>query len=184
MRLLPLISLLLLTGVALAQDDSVTFHQTSTWATAGIGRGFMPGSGSLAGKIALSYQQGAHLYTVRVFSVSEFAIGVEHNLPSPDQWLVDYAVMYGRAWHRPTAYWSVSAGLGFVRGARRGALLNPLNLLDHESIGITTLGIAFDAHMFAVPVPHIGIGIAASSNLNPQKSFAGIMVCLHIGDID
>jgi len=146
-------------------------------------------SAGLSSGISFSHQTGKQLITVRSTYNEELNIFG----PSPAERVWDVGVMYGRSAKSKYGFVSVSAGLGLVGGVKRGTYLG--NNLDdgygwfvikidrYEKDNFVTLGFPAEIQAFWTPFSKLGIGITLYGNFNPEKSFAGLMLCIQIGNL-
>lgn len=158
-----------LTSVQQASDSGFT----SYWLDAGIG----VGSPGLAGGVSASYLWGHTLYTVRYVYDHEIALFFT---PTPLESAWDVGFLYGMAARNQMFYSSASVGIGVTGGVRRGSYIS---FLDYESDAYTTIGIPLQGELFLTPVSFVGIGVTAFGNLNPVRSFGGVLVCLRVGKL-
>ena len=162
-----------------------TCNSTNNWINAGIGAG----SAGLSSGANFSHQSGKKLISARVTYNEELNIFG----PSPSERAWDFGVMYGGIAKSKYGFASISAGLGLVGGVRRGRYLDEnrddnygwffIKIDQYEKIDFLTLGIPAEIQAFWTPFSKVGIGITLHGNLNPEKSFAGILISLQFGDL-
>jgi hypothetical protein len=74
-----------------------------------------------------------------------------------------------------------------VGGVRRGRFLGSgggwFGPSYYESLSFTTVGIPLEAQVFFTPFSFLGIGMCGFANLNPEKPYAGALLCLKIGKL-
>jgi hypothetical protein len=158
---------------------------SNNWINAGIG----VCSFGLSSGANFSHQSGKKLITVRATYNEELTIFG----PSPSEQAWDVGVMYGRIAKSKYGFASISAGLGLVGGVKRGRYLDDdfqgrygwfaIVIDRYEKIDFLTLGIPAEIQAFWTPFSKLGIGITLFGNLNPEKSFAGLLVSIQIGDL-
>jgi hypothetical protein len=116
-----------------------------------------------------------------------FAYFEEFNIfgPTPNETLWDMAFMYGRFINGSHGIATFSGGLSLVGGVERGRFLyNTAGWFGpnvYESVHFATVGIPVEGQLLWTPGAHFGIGINGFCNLNPRKSFAGVLLCLKFG---
>lgn len=161
-------------AIRVDRADSGNSSLTSYWLDGGIGGG----STGFATGVSASYLSGYNLYTVR------YAYNAEMNLlsSSPAISVWDVGLLYGRTARNQMYYSSASAGVGLVGGVRRGKSISG-TLFDYESHSYSTIGIPLQVELFLTPRPFFGIGLSAAGNLNPERSFADVRLCLRVGKL-
>ena len=147
-------------------------------------------SGPAAG-MSFSLQTGKHLISIRAIKEYEFIIwnGDKYweeygdvDLPGKQHW--DMGLLYGRI-SKPKYLWvSFSAGLGLVGGVQRGKFLahRPCRGDVYEKRAIRTVGIPVEVHLVK-RVFDFGLGLYGYGNLNPEASFAGVLLFLQLGKL-
>jgi len=155
------------------------------WINAGAG-GCSVG---ISSGLSCSYlQAGKHLMSARFVYSKQFDIlwGDE-----PEEKALEIGVLYGRAFQGRFGLASLSAGLGVVTGVRHGAFLRHVgsggwifssSSYDiYEERTLRTIGIPVDAQLLLVPHPFLGIGLHGFANLNSERSYYGVLLCLSFG---
>ena len=156
------------------------------WVNAGAGVCSLDGFSFV---LSCSYlQAGKHLISAR------FVYSKQVNIlwgDEPEENALEIGVLYGRAFQGRFGLASLSAGLGVVTGVRHGALLYHVGsggwLFSSSSYDIyeeqvfRTIGIPVDAQLLLVPRPFLGIGLHGVANLNPERSYYGVLLCLSFG---
>ncbi|MGB9591901.1 MAG: hypothetical protein ACPL1K_05230 [Candidatus Kryptoniota bacterium] len=160
-------------GQEISRDSSAQFF----WANAGVGGssfGISPG-------ISLSYQSGKSLVSFR------YVYNKELNIlgPWPSETVWDIGLLYGRSAKASYGLASVSGGVSFVGGVRRGKYLSSSGWFSsrYEELPFFTVGIPVEGQLFWTPLPFLGIGFYGFANLNAEKSFIGALLCIQIGKL-
>jgi len=172
-------------GQITQSENSASILNRQYWINGGLG----VSSAGLSSGVGFSHQTGKQLITVRSTYNEELNIFG----PSPAERVWDVGVMYGRIAKSKYGFASVSAGLGLVGGVKRGTYLGD-NLDDdygwfvikidrYEKDKFVTLGFPAEIQAFWTPLSKLGIGITLYGNLNPEKSFAGFLVSIQIGNL-
>jgi hypothetical protein len=160
-------------------------NSAHNWINGGIG----VCSFGLSSGANFSHQSGKKLISVRATYNEELNIFG----PSPSEQAWDVGVMYGRIAKSKYGFASISAGLGLVNGVKRGRYIDDdfqgrygwfaIVIDRYEKIDFLTLGIPAEIQAFWTPFSKLGIGITLYGNFNPEKSFAGLLVSIQIGDL-
>lgn len=147
-----------------------------TWINAGLGTSI---AYPLAFNIGLNYQRNRNMWTFRFLVTDE--MDLINQSSSESVW--DTGLLYGHVFSHNNYQFSLSAGLSFVGGLKRGIYLD-----NEDSWGgyfpmkhRATIGIPFESHWTYLLSNNVGIGIATLGNLNLDKSFLGVMLNLQIG---
>ena len=165
-----IISLLLFintfTLLAHAQEPSMR-KDTYFWISPGIGLGSMGSGKELALGFSTSYQTGHLIITGRNAGITE----IMSNVGNED--VIDLALMIGYSTKTPgsSGYVSVAGGISYVRGAK--------SYVDR----ISTIGLPIEVQMFFTPFSVAGIGWQIIANINPERSFFGLLLCLQTGKL-
>ena len=140
-------------------------------------------SAGLSAGLSYSLQNGKHLTTIRSTYNEELVIFG----PSPAESIWDIGVMYGRGAKSKYGFASIAAGLGLVGGVKRGSYLGHtggwFGTDWYTENDFFTLGIPAEIQAFFTPFSILGIGVTLYGNLNFEKSFAGLMFCIQIGNL-
>lgn len=133
--------------------------------SAGLGLATPSGIGGLA---ALSVSTRSGDYVVRAGSAAELDFFDDAEVTS------DIALLYGSR-RRTSNGWSRAAiGIGSVRYT--------IESTECCAVGSkTTVGLAGQYDLAWLPSPFLGLGLAGFANLNSGRSFAGVVVTLHLG---
>lgn len=163
------------------QDTSSVTKEHHYWVNAGLGWG----SFGVSGGIGLSYQIRNSIISLRYVYNEEFDFfGGDY----PRESVSDLGVLYGINTKGPYGLASLSGGISFVRVVRRGRFLYTtggwwFGSSTYEKLTFHTLGIPIEAQLFWTPLSFFGIGIYAAGNLNSQRSFAAVLLCLQLGKL-
>jgi hypothetical protein len=104
--------------------------------------------------------------------------------PRPSESVWDLGVLYGRFAKTSDGFASVSAGVSYVGGVRRGKFLSSSGWIsNYEKLTFRTIGIPLEGQLFWTPTSFVGIGIYGFANMNLEKSFFGGLLCIQIGKI-
>lgn len=148
--------------IAGAQETGRSF---SISGSVGLGLATQSGIGGLA---ALSVSTRSGDFVVRAASSAELDFFDDADVTS------DIALLYGSR-RRTANGWSRAAiGIGSVRYTIESA--------ECCAVGSkTTVGLAGQYDLAWLPSPFLGLGLAGFANLNSGRSFAGVVVSLHLG---
>jgi hypothetical protein len=174
--------------------DSVVYSATvsdsgrlqSVWVVGGMGVGFAKlggRAGGFASGASLSYHTGGNLFSIRyIFAEKTSASSSRFGGPTPLESVWDLGVLYGICTKTASNFASLSAGLGLVGGVRRRKFLGN-NLFSDEYEGLTfhTFGIPIEGQLFLTPSSFVGIGFIGFGNINKEKSFGGVLLCVRLG---
>lgn len=135
------------------------------WISPGIGLGSMGQGTDLALGFSISYQTGNLIITGRAAKVSEIMQNVDD--------VYDYALTIGYSTKTPgsAGYVSISGGISYVRGYQWG------------SGDISTIGLPIEVNWGFTPLLVAGIGFQVIANINPARSFFGLLLCLQTGKL-
>jgi hypothetical protein len=155
-----------------AQESSSNYDGRYCWADVGIGGAWVNGGiGSPADKSGFSigldlyYQNGYDLFSLRITGTVEPRLILWGNQKAES--ISEYGVLYGRVAKASYGAASVSAGISIVS--------------ESPYTSFTTVGFPLEAQLIWTPTSVFGIGFKGFANLNPQKSFAGLLFCLQFG---
>lgn len=167
--------LLLLAIVRLDAQETTARPESSLlyWLTVGVGGADYVGA---MANLTLG-PGGTELFSLRGLYMEEFRICV-FGCSTPPEYHADVGAMYGGMSKGKWGYASISTGLA----------LTFLRSLEESSTGTnpvrhTTIGLPLDIQLFLTPLAFVGIGITATSNINPRETFAGIFLCLQFGSL-
>lgn len=120
-----------------------------------------------------------NIITLRLIRAEEIRI---FSSPSNAHW--DLGVLAGVIRKKQRGMVSISAGGSIVGGKKKEDLTGgELFDADYSTKNYTTVGLPINSQIFFTPFSHVGIGLNGFANINPKKSFAGVLVCLQIGKI-
>jgi hypothetical protein len=155
-----------------AQESSSNDDGRYCWADAGIGGAWVHGGiGSPADKSGFSvgfdlyYQNGYDLFSFRITGTVEPRLILWGNQKAES--ISEYGVLYGRVAKASYGAASVSAGISIVS--------------ESPYTSFTTVGIPFEGQLIWTPTSVFGIGFKGFANLNPRKSFGGLLFCIELG---
>ena len=136
-----------------------------TWVSFGYGIAALAGADaedaySLVGEIGLHLQRGRYTGSLRTAVLFDIF---------GDTGYGDIGLLVGRATRAQGFRASASVGLAFVQGT------DPITYAD-----VTTVGVPLEAQVFYSPGA-LGLGLYAFANVNPERSFAGLTLSLHVG---
>ncbi len=157
------------------QDSASDIVTQRYWINAGIGAA----SSGIAADAGISVPIGPALLTLHVAYTEEFKLLG----PAPAENAWDIGLMGGI--FRENRFWFVSgsAGVSIVSVRRRGELQSSSGWFSasYSSTVSTTVGIPAEVQLFWTPIEFLGIGLTGFGNLNPEKSYAGVMLMLRVG---
>jgi hypothetical protein len=135
-----------------AQDTSVVVTPAPDRNHAWLGLGLGAGSEGFAGSAHLSYQQGAHLLSLRYAGTT----GIFEDA------FQDVAILYGRTTDTPGSRYraGVGLGIGVVDGCTGGGVF--ADCAKHP----TVVGLPLEAHLAWVPSPAIGLALYGFADFN------------------
>ncbi len=144
-----------------------------------VNAGFGAASTGIGAGASISVPAGRTLFTLRVAYTEEFKIIG----PSPKENAWDIGFLAGYLAENENGILSGSAGLSLVSVQRRGEFLGSSGMFssDYSSDIRTTVGIPLEIQLIWTPIEFLGIGIDGFGNLNPEKSYAGVMLMLRVG---
>jgi len=170
------ISLLLLasTTTLLAQTNESAEGKENRYFSINIGAGIGPNLSPYQGRtlaygISSSFQFGHVMITPRYAGVTE-ALNMTGFLTRS---VHDAGVTIGYSTRTPgsSGYLSIAAGIGYVGGRE-----------DYDTY-ISTIGFPIDVQLFFTPSSFVGIGFQGIANINPERSFYGVLLCLQLGKL-
>ena len=168
-RVAALTGLILLLALPPAQaQDGTLPHPDTFWITGGLG----VGSEDFAGTAGVSYQHGAHLFSLRVAATAGLF----------DDGFGDVGLLYGRATrvadtrYRLGAAAGISAADGCVTPGE-GALFSSCE--DRK----TVIGLPLEVHVTWLPAEFLGVGLYGFADFNQTRSFAGLTLSVQLGKL-
>ncbi len=154
------------------------------WLTIGAGKSpkMYKANAGLAVGIIPTVQFRKNVISLRALGSYENPLPLDSKYYGYDEWINDVSVLYGRCYKSTRFFASASAGLGRVRGMRRGDLLgcSGMENCHYERLDFSTVGLALDSQLF-MQAPFIGFGIYLFGNINAEESFAGFLVSFQFG---
>ena len=199
MRILVGLVLVSMTNLAAQEVQPVEpGHQAKPqfWLNIGVGEGTVGGP---AGGVSVSYQTGKHLISLRAIKEYERLVWNgdkaweeygDMDLPARQNW--DLGLLYGRTAKTKYVLVSFSAGLGLAGGIRRGTYLayRPRRGDVYEKRAVRTWGIATEVRLVKTILGRprgwsfdLGFGLYGYGNLNPEASFAGLLLLVELGKL-
>jgi hypothetical protein len=162
-----------------SQETTYKTADSNYWVDLEIGSS----SAGFAEGLGISYQTNNRLISVRVISNSKYGESIGGGNTTPES-ILDVGALYGLISKRPFGYVSISAGLGLVSGKIHGEYLGNINWINtYEEKKVLTFGIPLEAQFFLTPFRRVGVGVSAFADLNPKRTFGGMMLCLQIGKL-
>ena len=166
------------TAAARAAPDTVPAGRDATRRPYWVNVGLAGNDESLGLGVSFTRARRAdRIVTVRGLLTQEFCILGCDGLAD---WTGEVGVLYGVAAQSRFAVLSVAAGgaaVGLRRSIPTGASAGPYY---RESTALT-VGIPFEGQLFVRPFRFLGLGVAGMVNVNPEHSFAGLLVGLQLG---
>jgi hypothetical protein len=160
-----------------AQENTSAPPSNLWWMNLGAGYSSGPdGQFGMPGLLlGFSHKSKLGLLSFRAAYFEDFQICFFGGCGSPDKaW--DAGALYGVSSKSNTAFASVSAGIGLAGGRRGGGK------------GFTTVGIPLETQLFLTPFRRarkhpldLGFGLYGLGDINPKKSFWGMLFCLQFG---
>ncbi len=179
LRLIFLIPFTLFQGNLFSQDTSNNIKESRYWLNAGLGAS----SSGLSGGLSISYQPDWKFISLRFINSSRYGEGwLGGNTTSENIW--DIGALYGLIAKGKYGYASISGGVSLVGGNKHGEFLGIIGWINtYEKIPILTIGIPLEGQLFFTPFSFLGIGINGFANLNPNRSFSGVLISLQVGKL-
>jgi hypothetical protein len=164
----------------LRNESSAGYPREFTyWLSAGVGGS----SYGFSGGLSISAQSGRSMLSIRYISSSRYGEGWLGGYTSSEN-VWDISPLYGFIAKGKWGYASVSGGIGLVGGTKHGQYLGSANWINtYEKVPLTTIGIPLEAQLFFTPFSAFGIGVNGFANLNPKRSYSGILICLQWGKL-
>ncbi|UCH14679.1 MAG: hypothetical protein JSV22_01640 [Bacteroidales bacterium] len=166
-------------GNSYTQDNSNNTNMPF-WFNAGCGACLFgipsppAGWGAFSAGTGISFQSGkSSLISIRFTYNREPAI-----FKSPDERVWDVGILYGIMAKKPYGFASISGGVSFVGGVKRG---EKLDFLEYEKRSFNTVGFPVEGQLLFTLTPSFGLGFNGFANINGEKSFYGVLFCIKIG---
>lgn len=162
-----------------SQESPYKTTDSNYWIELGVGGS----SSGFAEGLGISYQTNNNLISVRLISNSKYGESVGGGNTTPES-ILEIGALYGLISKRPFGYVSLSGGLGLVSGKIHGEYLGNINWINtYEQRKVLTFGIPLEAQFFLTPFRKVGVGVSTFADINPKRTFGGIMLCLQIGKL-
>lgn len=156
------------------QPEPVTADAARVFGTLGLGAT----SEGIGGVLSLSLHSSRTAFILRTSGASEFEIF------SPSDSVEDYALLLGRVLDGSMGWASGAIGPAVTRVERFGPGYDCWWFAcSHDSERTTALGLAFQAEAVWTPARFLGLGLSAFGNFNPDMSYAGLALGLHLGRV-
>jgi hypothetical protein len=164
---------------AAAQDAAAPPTET---AASGVGvfgaLGLGVASSGFGGVLSLSVHSSRNAFVARASGASEFT------LLSPSDTAEDFAFLYGRVRERGAGWLRAAVGPALVRVTRDGDPYDcVLFFCLYELEESYHPGLAFQAEAVWTPAGILGLGATAFANVNPEMSYAGLALGVHLGRV-
>lgn len=171
-----------------AQDITNNQKEKCFWIKVGMGTGTGVSMFGLAIGGNISYQYGVDLWQIRSIHTVEAQVSHLFDVDDPEENFWDVGILYGKNFKSKYLITSLSIGIGFVSGIRRGRYLYTeyhwLGEIRHyEKLPFYTAGIPIEAQISWIPTSFWGMGITAFANLNRRNSVVGILLSKSFGKL-
>ena len=174
-----ILSFLFKIEIGFAQKTNFKNPEKYGWLSFGLGAG----GGGIAGGLNLSYLKNNHYFSLRNVVVSHLTLyGSQEVTESAG----DVSFLYGSCKRNKNTFSSVGFGLGIVTGtAERDYFEDGLEeITEHgKERRYRVIGIPFEVQFRINIFSFIGIGLYGFGNVNKEKSYAGVLVCLYLGKL-
>lgn len=152
---------------AASGQEAAPLQPDTYWMHAGLGAG----TEDFAGQAGLSYQHGAHLFSLRVAATSGLF----------DDGFADIALLYGRATRVGTRRFRAAGALGI--SAVDGCVSPGDGGLGGCGDRKTVIGLPVETQLAWLPAAFLGVGLYGFANLNSTRSFAGVTLGVQLGKV-
>jgi len=154
----------------LAQTHESAVYNNNNYLSLNLGVG--AGNMGIAGR-GLAAGFGFSVYVGHLILTPRFAGVTEVMSTSYDRSVFDLGITIGLSTKTPGSlgYASIAAGISYV-GGRKDAFTH-----------ISTVGFPLDAQLFFTPFSSMGIGFQGIANVNSERSFYGVLLCLQFGKL-
>ncbi len=134
------------------------------------------GSGGAA-ELNVSYKYNKNLFSARYTGITGLEL-----FSNFSEHVSDFALLYGRTVEKNRFVFSLSGGLSYVNGVKKGFVIPNKNLFaaDYEQISYTAIGFPIESKCVFYPKKHIGIGAEYFADINSENSFQGLMLVLAV----
>ncbi len=156
--------------------QSFAQQQSGYWASVGAGSGTLPNV-----TVALAYEAPKKPHLIMTRLALNFELMTDN---WPREQINDLGVLYGYSFLEK---FRVGAGLSGVWGVKRGTLRSvdpdPLTYANrmHDSRSFAGVGIPAEIR-YLMGKQNARLGLTAYANLNPHYSYAGLNICLYLGE--
>jgi hypothetical protein len=135
-------------------------------------------SPGVGGVLSLSVHSSRNAFVVRSSGASEFTIF------TPGDSVEDFAFLFGRMRERERGWLRAAIGPSLVRVTRHG---NPHDcswfFCSYDSEASFHAGLALQAEAVWTPADALGLGLMAFANANPEMSYVGLALGVHLGKV-
>jgi hypothetical protein len=168
--------MILITGLLLLWTSANTINAQSSkgnltdkyyWLDLGLGRSTVDEGGGF--HMGATYQFGRNMLSLRATLNGELF----------GKTIGDYGLLYGYALASSRILSSFGVGISLVSGSISKGLFSEE---EAETIG-PTIGLPLEAQLVWRPLKFMGIGLHGYANINPEESFTGATLCIHIGKL-
>lgn len=160
-RVIALIFLVALTSSTLgnAQDNPPSRSERHWWFNAGLGWGQYDATGELS----IATQSRSLILSCRLAFSTEFSM-----FDGSSSGVFDTGILVGYGSKRPQLInYSIAAGLALASGHDFGP----------------TIGLPVEAQVSVTPTSFMGVGITGFLDVNKDKTFYGLLICLQFGNL-
>lgn len=152
-----------------------------------LGLGIGGSNIGLAAQYDASYLVGDSRFSIRFMETMEIPLIFSGTFP--DEIMQEIALLFSPMNYKDeTTFISASAGIGLVRGVKRGIFLyrstDFLGESDHyEGIRISTVGLAFEVRLHNAVFSFLGVSLKGFGNLNKDKPLLGVLFSVDFGKL-
>lgn len=157
----------LLAGVGLIAPVSGQAVETGTWATFGLGAGYVADDSGGVVHFDVHHQRGPHLFIVGASAIWDLF----------DDGTGDIAVLYGRANSSDVFYTAAAIGLAYTGVSANCGLTTSCGTSE------STIGIPVRLTTAVRPLPVLGIALTVIANANSEASYLGLALGIELGDL-
>jgi hypothetical protein len=155
------------TSLVHGQDSPTNARGTYDWLNAGLGWGPYPMSAGLS----FSHQWGHYIMSIRGVYSEElvFTIPWWGQTETITNYIYDVGLLVGYSTKTPQSlgYFSIAAGVSYVAGDPHGS----------------AIGLPIEAQLFYTPFSFLGFGVTGFADINGEKRFAGVLICVQVGKL-
>lgn len=168
------IPFLLLFAIASRSIASDLTHPATSRYWANLGMGFS--TIGFSADFEFSLQHGKDLFSTRFIGSAEIPL----TFSSPRAMQEELAVLYGRNISQNEYDMSVSAGISYIHGVKKGT---KLSINTFEEVRYATVGIVLEGQFYNNLSSFLGIGITAFADINIQDSVIGGVLSVRLGSL-